>query len=33
MGITGLKAKAILPYTLIAMFVGGIIFILGLLLF
>lgn len=33
LGITGLKAKSILPYTLILMLAGGVIFILGLLLF
>jgi len=33
LGITGLKAKDILPYTLILFFVGGIIFLGGLLLF
>ena len=33
LGITGLKAKDILPYTLIIMVVGTIIFISGLLLF
>ena len=33
LGITGLKAKEILPYTLIIMKVGGIIFVSGLLLF
>ena len=33
LGITGLKAKDILPYTLILMMVGTIIFISGLLLF
>ncbi len=33
LGITGLKAKEILPYTLILMLAGTIIFILGLLLF
>lgn len=33
LGITKLKAKEILPYTLIAMFVGSIIYIGGLLLF
>lgn len=32
LGITKLKAKEILPYTLIAMIVGSIIYILGLLL-
>jgi short subunit fatty acids transporter len=33
LGITGLKAKAILPYTLGAMLVGALVFILGLLVF
>lgn len=33
LGITGLKAKEILPYTLLLLVVGSIIFILGLLLF
>ena len=33
LGITKLKAKEILPYTLLFMLVGGVIFILGLLLF
>jgi len=33
LGITKLKAKEILPYTLIFMLVGGAIYILGLLLF
>lgn len=33
LGITKLKAKEILPYTLIAMFVGSIIYIIGLLVF
>lgn len=33
LGITGLKAKEILPYTLILMMVGVIIFIVGLLIF
>jgi short-chain fatty acids transporter len=33
LGITGLKAKEILPYTLILMVIGSIIFIGGLLLF
>ena len=33
LGITGLKAKDILPYTLIMMVVGFIIFTLGLLIF
>ena len=33
LGITKLKAKEILPYTLIAMFVGSAIYIIGLLLF
>ena len=33
LGITGLKAKEILPYTLILMFVGAVIFISGLLIF
>ncbi|HET6243493.1 MAG: short-chain fatty acid transporter [Bacteroidetes bacterium] len=33
LGITGLKGKEILPYTLILMVVGAIIFITGLLLF
>ena len=31
LGITGLKAKEILPYTLILMFIGALIFISGLL--
>ena len=33
LGITGLKAKEILPYTLILLVVGSIIFISGLLIF
>merc|ERR1711991_966937 len=33
LGITGLKAKEILPYTLILMFIGALIFISGLLFF
>ncbi len=33
LGITGLKAKEILPYTLILMLVGSIIFLTGLLIF
>ena len=33
LGITGLKAKEILPYTLILMLMGAIIFISGLLFF
>lgn len=33
LGITKLKAKEILPYTLLAMFVGSIIYIVGILLF
>ena len=33
LGITGLKAKDILPYTLILMFVGLVIFSFGLLVF
>jgi short-chain fatty acids transporter len=33
LGITGLKAKDIIPYTLILMVVGFIIFTLGLLIF
>jgi short-chain fatty acids transporter len=33
LGITGLKAKDILPFTLIVMLVGIAIFIIGLLLF
>lgn len=33
LGITGLKAKEILPYTLICMMIGGIIFTAALLLF
>ena len=33
LGITGLKAKEILPYTLILMLLGGAIFIIGLLIF
>ncbi|WP_299121820.1 TIGR00366 family protein [uncultured Tenacibaculum sp.] len=33
LGITKLKAKEILPYTLIAMVVGSIVYLLGLLLF
>lgn len=33
LGITKLKAKEILPYTLIAMLVGSVIYLLGLLIF
>ena len=33
LGITNLKAKEILPYTLIMMLMGGVIFIAGLLVF
>lgn len=33
LGITGLKASEILPYTLIFMGAGGVIFIFGLLFF
>ena len=33
LGITGLKAKEILPYTLIMLFIGSSIFIVGLLIF
>ena len=33
LGITGLKAKEILPYTLLLMLLGGVIFISGLLIF
>lgn len=33
LGITGLKAREILPYTLFLMLVGAVIFIVGLLLF
>jgi short-chain fatty acids transporter len=33
LGITGLKAKEILPYTLVLMIIGGVIFISGLLIF
>ena len=33
LGITGLKAKEILPYTLLLMLLGGVIFIGGLLIF
>ncbi|MDX5326250.1 MAG: TIGR00366 family protein [Bacteroidota bacterium] len=33
LGITGLKARQILPYTLIMMLVGSLIFLLGLMLF
>ncbi len=33
LGITGLKAKDILPYSLAIMLVGGVIFIIGLVLF
>jgi short-chain fatty acids transporter len=33
LGITGLKAREILPYTLFLMLIGGVIFIAGLLLF
>ncbi|MDC3050525.1 TIGR00366 family protein, partial [Flavobacteriales bacterium] len=33
LGITGLKAKEILPYTLIMLFIGSSIFIIGLLIF
>jgi short-chain fatty acids transporter len=33
LGITGLKAKDILPYTLIIMMVGFVFFLLGLTVF
>ena len=33
LGITGLKAKEILPYTLLLMLLGGVIFITGILIF
>jgi len=33
LGITGLKAKDILPYTLVLFLVGGFIFLFGLLAF
>jgi len=33
LGITGLKAREILPYTLFLMLIGSVIFIAGLLLF
>ncbi|HIP37431.1 MAG TPA: short-chain fatty acid transporter [Crocinitomix sp.] len=33
LGITGLKAKDILPYTLILFIIGGLIFLIGLLIF
>jgi len=33
LGITGLKAKEILPYTILLMILGGFIFIGGLLIF
>ena len=33
LGITGLKPKDILPYTLVLFFAGGLIFLLGLVLF
>ena len=33
LGITGLKARELLPYTLIIMMAGTIIFIMGLLIF
>ena len=33
LGITKLKAKEILPYTLFAMLVGSVIYIVGILLF
>ena len=33
LGITGLKAKEILPYTLLLMILGGFVFIGGLLIF
>ena len=33
LGITGLKAREILPYTLFLMLLGAVIFIAGLLLF
>jgi short-chain fatty acids transporter len=33
LGITGLKAKDILPYTLVLFFAGGLIFLLGLIVF
>ncbi|MGB0403627.1 MAG: TIGR00366 family protein, partial [Salibacteraceae bacterium] len=33
LGITGLKAKEILPYTLLLFVLGSLIFVLGLLIF
>ena len=33
LGITGLKAKDILPYTLLLMLIGGVVFVLGLWFF
>ncbi|TSA28962.1 MAG: short-chain fatty acid transporter [Bacteroidetes bacterium] len=33
LGITGLKAKDIIPYTLLLMLIGGVIFIAGLLIY
>ena len=33
LGITGLKAKEILPYSLLLLLAGGSIFVIGLLLF
>ncbi len=33
LGITGLKAKEILPYTLVLMLVGAVIFMVGLMFF
>ena len=33
LGITRLKAKEILPYSLLAMIIGGSIYIVGILLF
>ena len=33
LGITGLKAKQILPYTLVLFFAGMVIFLLGLVIF
>ena len=33
LGITKLKAKEILPYSLLAMIIGGSIYIVGVLLF
>ncbi|MGK0211329.1 MAG: short-chain fatty acids transporter, partial [Polaribacter sp.] len=33
LGITKLKAKEILPYTLLLMLIGSVIFIAGLLIF